>query len=79
MARLDAAARFTPTWTVVMTDAIREHASTATTREVSSVRDRKAAEVKARSEFRMVQGQPVQSIVVSVDGASHEGRGDNRG
>jgi hypothetical protein len=70
MARLDAAARFTPTLTRVLTAAVREHASAATPRMVSTVNDRKAAEVKARSEFSMIQGQPVQSIVVSVDGAS---------
>jgi hypothetical protein len=55
MARLDAAARFTPTLTMVMTDVNREPATAATTREVLTVTDRKAAEGKARSEFSMVQ------------------------
>jgi len=63
MARLDAAARFTPTLTVVTSAAIREHATAASTHEVSTVIDREAAEEKARSEFSMVQGQPIQSIV----------------
>ena len=62
MARLDAAARFTPTLTVVMNGAVREHATAALTHKVLSVSDRKAAEVRARSEFSMVPGQPIQSI-----------------
>jgi len=68
MARLDAAARFTPTLTtptltVGMSEAIREHATAASTHIVSAVSDREAAEEKARSEFSMVQEQPIQSIV----------------
>lgn len=75
MARLDAAARFAPTFTIVTTAANREHATAATTHAVLSVKDREALVLSARSEFSMVPRSPVQSIVVFFDGDSHQGRG----
>ena len=64
MARLDAAARFTPELTLAMTAMNREHAMAAgtTIKVVSPVMDRDNAAVGARSEFSMVSGKPVQSF-----------------
>lgn|GEM_PF-2839612 len=66
MACLDAAARFTPTLslattlTLAITAVNRESVTTApTTDVVFTVIDRKAAEVRARSEFNMILDTPV--------------------
>lgn len=65
MARLDAAARFTPALTVLTTFANREHSqpTDATTDVVRSVSDREAVEAGIRSEFSMDRNKPIQSYV----------------
>ena len=74
MARLDAAARFTPALTKLATDATCEPATTVDAQIVrSAVKDRENAADEARSRFSMISDKSVFSHrKMSIDGASHE-------
>lgn len=77
MARLDAAARFTPALTKLATDAACEPATTLDAQIVpSAVRDRENEGDEARSRFSMISDKSVFSHrKMSIDGASHEALG----
>lgn len=77
MARLDAAARFTPALTKLATDATCEPATTVDEKIVrSAVKDREKAADEARSRFSMISDKSVFSHrKMSIDGASHEALG----
>ena len=77
MARLDAAARFTPALTKLATDAACEPATTVDAQIVrSAVTDRENAADEARSRFSMISDKSVFSHrKMSIDGASHEALG----
>ena len=79
MARLDAAARFTPALTKLATDAACEPAATLDAFGVqSAVKDRENAVDEARSRFSMISDKSVFSHrKMSIDGASHEAHGSN--
>lgn len=74
MARLDAAARFTPALTKLATDAACEPATTSDVQIVQpAVKDRENAADEARSRFSMISDKSVFSHgKMSIDGASHE-------
>ena len=77
MARLDAAARFTPALTKLATDAACEPATTVDEQIVQpAVTDRENAADEARSRFSMISDKSVFSHrKMSIDGASHEALG----
>ena len=77
MARLDAAARFTPALTKLATDAACEPATTSDAQIVQpAVIDRENAADEARSRFSMISDKSVFSHrKMSIDGASHEALG----
>jgi hypothetical protein len=77
MARLDAAARFTPALTKLATDAACEPATTVDEQIVQpAVNDRENAADEALSRFSMISDKSVFSHrKMSIDGASHEALG----